>query len=236
MKTKKYFFLLAWMVGSSVTIVAQDTVETTLQADVVNHYVWRGMELGHASVQPSLGFAWKGLSLSAFGSMGITTSNDIKEIDLTASYMLGGFSAGITDYWSNDPDIRYFYYKSPGTSHVFEGFVGYDFGVLRASWQTIFAGNDYLASNGNRAYSSYFELTAPFTLATCEWEATLGAVPYTSDFYDTSGFALTNVSLKACKEIAITDRFTLPIFAQLVANPRTERAYFIFGITLQPFK
>ena len=55
--------------------------------------------------------------------------------------------------------------------------IGYDFGFLSLQWYTNFAGNDGLNSNGDRAYSSYFELSAPFRLGGLDWSASLGVVP-----------------------------------------------------------
>ena len=139
---------------------------------------------------------------------------------------------GIVNYWMGENDKRYFYYKTPDTGHAFEGFVGYDFGPLAISWQTIFAGNDLREDDQKRTYSSYVELTAPFRLATCEWEATLGIVPWEAAYYDTSGFAVTNISLGVTKDIQITDSFALPIFANLIANPAEQHLYFVVGFTL----
>ena len=66
-------------------------------------------------------------------------------------------------------------------------------------------------------------------------QETVGAVPYATSFYaDASNFAVTNVSLKASKDIKITDSFSVPVFAAVTANPSTEKAYFVFGLTLQP--
>ena len=211
---------------------AQEGLQTTINADVVNQYVWRGMELGNASVQPTLGIAWKGLSLSAWGSVGIARAEDMKEIDLTLQYTTGGLTVGLVDYWNDTADPRYLYYQSHDTGHVFEAFAAYDFGPLSVSWQTNFAGNDKKKSQGKQAYSSYAEVQAPFRLATCDWQAAVGLVPYASDYYETTGFAVTNVSLRASKPLKISDQFSLPLFAQLVANPSSGNAYFVFGITI----
>ena len=83
---------------------AQDNVETTVAADVVNQYIWRGQELGNVSLQPTLGVAYKGFSLTAWGNIGLSEPSDTKEFDLTAAYSVGGFNIGITDYWFNSPD------------------------------------------------------------------------------------------------------------------------------------
>jgi hypothetical protein len=230
----KKIVLMALLFATGMSATAQDEVETTVSADVVSTYVWRGMECGSAAIQPTLGIGYKGLSLSAWGSYGLVDTNDAKEFDLTLAYSTGGFNIGITDYWFNTPEERYFLYDANKTSHIFEANIGYDFGPAAIQWFTNFAGNDGYNKDGKRAYSSYVELCAPFKLASVDWSATIGAVPYATDFYGVDGFAVTNVSLKATKDIKVTDSFSIPVFAQVAANPRTEKAYLVFGFTLQP--
>ena len=228
---------IAVLMSTAATAQESESVETTIAADVVNQYIWRGVDAGNVSLQPTLGVAYKGLSLTAWGSVGLTESSDTKEFDFTLGYTTGGLNVGITDYWfsvGQDPDARYFKYDAHGTNHVFEAFVGYDFGVVSAQWYTNFAGNDGVNKDGKRAYSSYFEVNAPFRLATCEWTATLGAVPYATTTYGTTGFAITNVGLKAVKDIKVTDTFSVPIFAGVTGNPCAQKAYLIFGFTLKP--
>ena len=235
----KKIALFALGLVMSLATFAQDEVEATISGDIVSQYIWRGQDLGNAAIQPTLGIAYKGLSLSAWGSYGIANSDDTKELDLTLTYTTGGFNIGITDYWTNDggdPEARYLKYEAHSTNHVFEANVGYDFGFASLQWYTNFAGDDGLNKNGKRAYSSYFEAIVPFKLATVDWTATAGVVPYATDYYNewTSGFSVTNVALKASKDIKITDTFSVPIFAELSANPRTQKAYLVLGLTLQP--
>lgn len=228
---------IAVLMSTAATAQESESVETTIAADVVNQYIWRGVDAGNVSLQPTLGVAYKGLSLTAWGSVGLSESSDTKEFDFTLGYTTGGLNVGITDYWfsvGQDPDARYFKYDAHGTNHVFEAFVGYDFGVVSAQWYTNFAGNDGVNKDGKRAYSSYFEVNAPFRLATCEWTATLGAVPYATTTYGTTGFAVTNIGLKATKDIKVTDTFSIPIFAGVTGNPCAQKAYLIFGFTLKP--
>ena len=209
-------------------------VETTIAADVVSQYIWRGQECGEVSVQPTLGIGYKGFSLSAWGSVGLSNPADTKELDLTLAYTAGGFNIGITDYWFNTPEERYFLYDAHKTSHVFEANVGYDFGPAAIQWYTNFSGNDGVNKDGKRAYSSYAELSAPFKLATVDWSAAVGVVPFATDFYGNDGFAVTNLSLKATKEIKVTDTFYIPVFGQIAGNPCSQKAYLVFGFTLQP--
>ena len=234
----KKIFLFAMGLVMGMTALAQDKVEATISGDLVSNYIWRGQDCGDVSIQPTLGVSYKGLSLTAWGSVGLSNSNDTKELDLTLSYTTGGFNIGITDYWFNvglDPENRYFKYDAHGTNHVFEANIGYDFGLVSLQWYTNFAGNDGLNKNGKRAYSSYFEVNVPFKLATVDWSATVGVIPYSTTFYNewTSGFSVTNIALKASKDIKITDSFSIPLFAQLVGNPRTQKGYFVLGFTLK---
>ena len=223
--------------AASVATLAQEKVETTICGDVVSSYIWRGQDLGNVSLQPTLGIGYKGLSLTAWGSVGLSDPSDTKEFDLTLSYAIGGLNIGITDYWFNnglDPENRYFKYDAHGTNHVVEANIGYDFGLASLQCFTNFAGNDGVNKDGKRAYSSYVELTVPFKLATVDWAATAGAVPFSTDFYGTDGFAVTNLALRATKEIKVTESFSVPVFGQVVANPCSQKAYLVIGFTLQP--
>ena len=229
---KKHLLCLLAMIAPMM-MSAQDEVETTIGADIVSQYIWRGQELGDVSLQPTLGIAYKGLSLTAWGSIGLSNKDNTKEFDLTAAYATGGFHIGVTDYWFNTPNERYFAYSAHETSHVFEANVGYDFGIASLDWYTNFAGNDGVNKDGKRAYSSYFEANVPFKLAACEWTATIGAVPYATSFYsDANGFVVTNIGIKATKDIKVNDHFSIPIFAGITANPSTEKTFFIFGVSL----
>ncbi len=236
---KKIVTLCLGLVASAAALAQEEakSFETTISGDVVSQYIWRGLDAGNAAVQPTLGLSYKGLSLTAWGSYGITTATDVKEMDLTLSYTIGGLNIGVTDYWFSagaDPDGRYFKYNAHSTNHLFEANIGYDFGFASLQWYTNFAGNDGTNKEGKRAYSSYVEASVPFRLGEAEWTATVGAVPYATTSYSTTGFAVTNVSLRATKEIRITDSFSVPIFGQLTGNPCSQKAYLVLGFTLQP--
>ncbi len=225
----------AMLCGMAAPAAAQERIEATVQADVVSRYIWRGQDLGDVSLQPTLGLAYKGLSLTAWGNVGLSDPSDTEEFDLTLAYSIGGFNIGVTDYWFNSPNDRYFSYAAHETSHVFEANIGYDFGPVAVQWYTNFAGNDGVNKSGKRAYSSYFEVSAPFRLAGCDWTAAVGAVPYaTTSYSNANGFAVTNVSVRATKDVRITKTFSLPLFAGVTANPSTEKAYMVFGFTLRP--
>lgn len=222
-------------------------LRTELSADIVSRYIWRGQDLGAVSLQPTLGVAWRGLSLTAWGNVGLSQPQDDEEIDLTLAYEHGRLHVAVTDYWfaysersildglAADPSNRYFHYAAHDTNHLFEANVGYDFGLLTLDWFTNFAGCDGINGSGRRAYSSYIQVEVPFRLAACDWTATVGAVPWATDFYDSAhGLAVTDITLRAEHTLRLSRHMELPLFAALSANPSTQRAYLSFGLTLRP--
>ena len=213
---------------------AQDKVDAEIGTDLVSTYVWRGQKCGGVSVQPGASLSWKGLSLGTWGSFAIspTSNGSDEEIDVTLSYETKGFHVGITDYYLFNNGYPFFKYGGLGSSnHTFEANVGYDFGFLSVNWFTNFAGEDGVNSDGKRAYSSYLQLDAPFKLAKLDWTATLGVVPYNTSFYGSdvsSGFHINQIALKAEYPFELK-HVTVPLYAQVVANPSSQALYFMVG-------
>lgn len=216
-----------------------------VQGDLVSSYIWRGMYQTGVNIQPTLGFSAGGFSLTAWGSTdfdGTSASAGAaaKEIDLTAAYTLGnsGLTFSVADlWWAGQGARKYFNFKSHETAHHFEA--GLTYAVqsekfpLSIAWYTMFAGQDKNAE-GKQNYSSYVEFNYPFCVKMVDLNATCGIVPYAAPQYNCDGFAVTNVALKGTTRIRFNDTFALPIFAQVVWNPRMEDAHLVFGITLKP--
>ena len=76
-------------------------------------------------------------------------------------------------------------------------------------------------------------LSAPFSCLGLDWNATVGATPWETSFYNggSGGFAVSEVSLQAEKSIRITERFSLPLFAKVIWNPAMERGFFVAGMS-----
>ena len=210
---KKWVLLLMTAIALPVSSMAQDKVEFGVGADVVSKYIWRGTDLGGPSVQPSLSVAYKGLSLTAWGSIGFDSEDD-KEVDLTLAYETGNFSLSVTDYW----------YPEYSGAHTFEAQIGYDFGLLAANWYTNFAGDD-------EEYASYISLIAPFSLIGLDWEAEVGVTPWGTDYYGTDKFSVCDLSLGASKEFNIGKSFSTTLFAKATYNPTIEKFYATVGIS-----
>lgn len=247
-QVKRKFFVIAAIVAACIfgtnDVKAQ---EFTVQGDLVSSYVWRGVYQTGASFQPTLGFGIGGFSLTAWGSTdfdGYRSTEGLanKEIDLTAAYAFGesGLSLSVASlWWAGQGARKYFNFRSHETAHFFEAGMAYALPCetfpLSIAWYTMFAGADK-NDKGDQNYSSYVELNYPFSVKKVDLNATLGCVPYETYTigYGNSGFAVTNLALKASTAIRITDSFSLPIFAQAIWNPCLEDAHLVFGITLKP--
>lgn len=51
-------------------------------------------------------------------------------------------------------------------------------------------------------------------------------------YYRQESAGIINLGFTISKEIAITDRFSLPVFGSFILNPEAENAYMVFGISL----
>ena len=235
-----YFKMNKVLVISTITILATMNVKAQFAtgADIVSSSIWRGIPqdrtiegnptLGSPNVQPFISFATGKFILGSTASTSF--QGNIKEIDLYATYVFSdAFSFTLNDYnWGFSPGNSYFNYGK-GTDHIYEATLNYTNAAFSASLNSMFAGADKL-SNGNNAYSSYLELNYQLTPSD---KIILGAALNKSpDIYFTSGFGIVNVGLKITRAIEITDKFSLPVYGILEANPYSGNLYFVAGITL----
>lgn len=233
MKKIKLLAICAIALLSTVSVKAQFATG----ADIVSSYVWRGIPQsgthgGTPNIQPYASFTTGALTLGSWASGSF--DGGIKEVDLYATYTISpSFAITLTDYdygFSTDANgaQKYFNYKKNQTDHVFEGTIAYTGAAFSASLNTMFAGNDKLA-NGDNALSTYFELgyqIAPVA------KIFLGGSLANSTTYGTTGFGITNLGIKVSKSIVISDKFSLPVYAIVGANPYAKNAFFVAGVTL----
>lgn len=219
-------------------------------ADIVSSYVWRGIlqdrtvagnpTLGSPNIQPYVSFTTGGLAIGSWASTSF--QGNVKEVDLNATYTISpALAITVTDYnWSFANSKGYFYYGK-GTDHMFEASVTYTGPAtfpLGVNVNTMFAGSDTL-STGKQAFSTYAELNYPIN---ANVKVFCGASLFQSkNVYNTSGFSITNIGIRVNKSIAITDKFSLPVYGILGANLSNKDAdglskptnlYFVAGLTL----
>ena len=203
-------------------------------ADIVSSYVWRGVPQegtkGTPNIQPYVSFTTGGLTLGSWASSSFL--GNVKEVDLYATYAFSSqFSATLTDYnWGFASTKGYFDY-SKTTDHIYEAtlaYTGTEKFPISASINTMFAGAD-TTSTGKGAFSTYIELGYQISPIV---KVFAGGVLGASSPYATTKAGVTNVGIKVSKSIAITDKFSLPVYGILGANPYSGGAFFVAGITL----
>lgn len=238
-----------------LTAQAQDSLEVHGKADFVSSYIWRGIDQNHGfAVQPSLSLGYKGLTLSAWGSTPISNfsdPNNAREFDLSLSYTWKGLTLAVTDYWWGGQSGRYGYYDQATDNdfidghHHFEGTVAYYFGEkvpLTLSWSTWFAGSDAKRyKNGKRAYSTYIsaaydialpkDITLTPAIGFSPWESYYSHNARVKDSKQDKA-TLTDISLKASKDIKVNDRFSIPVFVQAIVSPAYDHSCLVAGFSL----
>ncbi len=239
------FIIIIVLLGTSNFLFAQDKKEKSLKVstDIVSSYVWRGglVDL-NPNIQPTLSFIKGGFEIGAWGSTNLMGT--YKEIDLYAQYSVKSFTIGVYDYyWAGDwAENNYFNYKSENTRHIYEGFLKYTapnafpISVLASTW--VYGDDKYSAIEyptdsskwGDQRYSTYFELLYPFTVADNNLDLFVGGTPM-ENAYGT-GPGIINIGVTGYRSIKITDKFELPIKAQFIVNPQSEKVYMLVGITL----
>lgn len=236
MKTsKKTIGKLFLGIALATSIISSANAQFSVGADIVSNYVWRGVQQdltntkGTPNIQPSLSYSIGNFTIGTWGSYGILGS--VKEVDVYASYAFTDFlSLTLTDYnWGFTQS--YFNYGA-GTDHVYEASISYA-GIekfpLSVSLSTMFYGADPKSStDASQAYSTYVELGYPICP---EASLFLGASLFESATYGTSGFGITNIGIKATKEIKFSDSFSLPVYGIIGVNPTAGDAFLVAGIT-----
>jgi len=230
-------------------------------SDFMSRYIWRGLNLGGAgpSIQPTLklnvGNSNHLFSIGGWGAYTFSATAN-QEVDLFASYTFKGLvTVMVTDYFF--PDLYngkrndYFCYTKDSTGHVFEGIVMFN-GTTKFPFTLMVATNFY----GNDArrmkkvndstfvedgiqYSTYIELGFKKHIKGFDFNAFVGGTinnPKTdlqeTGYYANTKAGLTNVGIKVSRGIPVTEKYSIPVQAALIANPLQNRFYIVFGFSL----
>jgi len=230
MKKVKFLAIALFALTTTTSIYAQFSTG----ADIVSSYVWRGVPQegsngGSPNIQPYVSFTTGKFTIGSWASGSF--SGAVKEVDLYATYAISSaFAVTLTDYYYNFASQPNYFKYNDGTGHVFEGTVAYTGPKFSASVNTMFAGADKKVSDaGKQAFSTYVELgyqIAPVA------KIFAGGVLGASNSYITTDADITNVGIKVSKAIALTDKFSLPVYGILGANPSAKNAFFVAGVTL----
>jgi hypothetical protein len=112
----------------------------------------------------------------------------------------------------------------------------YIYGNDKTSEDSVFTETKLLQSvNFKNRYSTYIELGYSFAIKEYNFDAFVGATPfsgvYSTPAYD-GGFAVVNMGITGYRKIPITEKFELPVKASVIFNPQASSFHFVFGLTL----
>lgn len=221
MTTKFYATILAVVLG--VGLYAQESESPwTAGADVVSSYVWRGLYLSNAAVQPSLSFSTGGFTVGGWGS---ASFDGVLEADLYAAYTFGfGMTLGATDYYfpSIEGGNDYFDTGKTTGAHILELNGGYEISGFS------FAANYVLneaGGAGSAGGDKYFEVGYAYR--------NINLIVGGGDGLQTQDgdFNITNIGIGVTKELTITPSFTLPFTCSAILNPDREKFYLVAAIS-----
>lgn len=213
---KSMVMMLLLLVTLTATVMAQETEScVTVTADFVSSYIWRGSKMGNGpAIEPTVKFTAGGFTLGAWGNY-CFSDNEADETDFYAFYDFGKVNLGFSGYYF----VGDSFFKTE--NHAFEVNGGISLGNFSLSANYIF--NKGAGSKGGDTY-----VEASFTAGSINIFAGAGNGWYTPN----TNFNLCNIGLRVSRDIAITDRFTLPISGSLILNPTTEQLFLVAAFTL----
>jgi hypothetical protein len=252
MKVTKFYllllFLTLWPFLGGYSQEKKEGLRPELGCDIVTSYIWRGSAVYASqgtqnvlapSFQPGFAMNYKGFKVGAWGSVDFTGT--YKELDYYLAYSMKGFTATVTDYyWASDwITDDFFEYQNDSTSHYVEASLGYKgqkypFSILVATM--LYGADKKFDDPEKNNFSTYIELGYTFTISSYNLDLFLGMTPadgmYGDGYGGKDGFAIVNTGVTGSKSIKITDNFSLPVKASLIANPQARKLFFVFGLTI----
>jgi hypothetical protein len=224
---------------------ASETLAVSTSVDFYSRYVWRGIDIANTpSIQPALSVAYRGFEFGAWGAYTLSNqSSDSDEIDFWLSYALtveSGASAMllVTDYYFPNAGIRFFNFNNydavkggvpdPG-AHTIE--LGLSITGPGSLPLTV---SGYVNVYNDAGNNTYFQLDCPITVGEANLGLFCGAAGGSAanpGYYGTDGLNVINVGVTAKREIAVSDRFSLPLTVSLINNPKAEISYLLVGMS-----
>ena len=210
-------------------------VDLFLGADLVSRYVWRGLLLGNgASIQPTMGITYKGLSFGSWASYSLSHSA-FQEVDLYLYYSIGSVTLGINDYYNPNDSLGinndYFKFGKSPTLHSFEPFISVSEigGTGFSTTAGVFVYGNDRDENGENLYSSYLELSYATSIKDYDVNFFGGATLGNGYYADKA--SVVNLGVSLSKEIKVTKNFAIPCKGSFIVNPNAQNVFFVFGFT-----
>lgn len=216
---------------------AESPLGISASATFASRYNWRGSDYGDAAaIQPALTATYKGLNVGFWGSY----STNFEEIDTWASYgyqisnsvLITGI---VTDYFFPGEHLEVFNYNNwddPDGSGAHTIELG---AAISGPAKVPLTLSAFVNVYNDEGKNKYFQLDYSTALGSSTVGLTLGATSGSKKnpgYYGSDDFALINIGAKVSHSIEFTDKFSLPVFGQIIVNPNSEQAFMVFGFTL----
>jgi hypothetical protein len=233
---------------TSITAQEKSRVKPEIGCDIVSSYIWRGSAVYSAlgdqnilspSFQPGFSLNYQGFELGTWGSVDFTGT--YKELDNYLAYSFKGFTATFTDYyWASDWIVdNYFDYQRDSTSHYLEASLSYKgvkvpFSILVATM--VYGADKKFEETSENNFSTYIEAGYSIPVKGFTFDLFLGVTPmdgfYGDGYGGKVGFAVVNGGVTGSKVIPVTEKFSLPVKASVIANPQAGKLFLVFAVTL----
>lgn len=211
----------------------------TVGADAVSHYLWRGMELGGPSIQPSAYFDYEkgdwAVSLGLWGTKSVFKNRygeHYNELDLSVEASWRTLTLSLSDYGEGE------YFGPWQEGHFLDLGLSWTLSEnipLTLSWYSIvnqtFEGSmDGGGFDWAAAFPSYVEAAYDFSVSAIDFSVAVGLWPYASPYYENEGFGVCNLNLSAGHEFEFNHGGILPVAAQIMYNPTWNE--FFWGVSV----
>ena len=241
MKKKNFLAIAcALLLGSvSTPLRAQESGNwsMTVGADAVSSFLWRGMESGGPSIQPSVYFDYENgdwaVSLGSWGSKSVYKNRYgvyYDELDFSAEASWRNLTLSLANYNEFYGEGLDGVYLDLGLSYTLSENIPVTF-----SWYSIINRFEdaVMIPSGYRwsqAFPSYFEVSYDFSISVIDFSVAAGCWPFKSLYYGNGGFNVCNLNLSAGHEFELRDDMVLPVSAQIMYNPSWNE--FFWGVSV----
>lgn len=247
MKTRVSYIFTALVLGFGPFTNA--FAQLGMKASLCNNHLWRGMEVSDGCVLTADAFYTTPNGLFTLGLWGGTnTQGTYKEFNHHLSLQKNGFQLALWDTYNFSPGAtynnrEYFNYSARTTGRFLDATFSYRFQSkipLLLSWSTIVFGRDRNADNTANKYSTFVYAEYP-VYQNQEWRGDTGvggafalhrAGDSTHFFGTTEG--IVHVSLRVSRTLKLGG-YPLPLHAEGMWNPQSDKAYFQIGAQLFSF-
>ncbi|MDX9881099.1 MAG: hypothetical protein RBS73_03470 [Prolixibacteraceae bacterium] len=226
---KSLFIFIALFTGLS-SPAQNKKINTELEMFFFSRHIWRGERMGNApAIEPSVTFSRGRFGLNLWAAH--STDNSYSEIDVIPFFCSGPFCITIFDYYNPVPGEKndYFNFSGNQNRHSTELSLSYEATVkLPVNWMIgSFVLGDKNPQTRKPFFSTYAELSFPFSVFCIELEPLLGVTTHKGYYADS--FAFVNSGIVCKKDFSLSEKWILLCQLSGIYNLYINKFYFNVG-------